>query len=327
MKNDKVTILGPGAYGLSLSLMFYENTHNIILWSHLKEEIEELKQNHGNEKRLPGITIPNEIKFTNNLEEAIKDASIIVFATPAFAIEDICKKLKPIINKKQIICIATKGIQNDSCMFLSEVTKKYLDNPITVIAGPTFAIDLAKLEPAALTIASTDKNAMKLNTELLENNHLKIEQIDDVIGVEFLRAIKNVIAIASGILNGLGNSTSTNAFMITEVLKHFTPFLKKLGGNPNSILTFAGIGDLMLTCTSEKSRNFSFGKIIGETKDKDKITEYLNTNTVEGRYTLESVHQMLKRKNIDLPIIDILYRIIYNYEDPNILIDFLMDKK
>ena len=325
-KNTKVTILGPGAYGISLAYMF--GTHaTVTLWSNDKQEIETILKTRMNQKKLPGVKIKDDVLATDNLKDAVKDAKIIVISTPAFAIEDISKQLKPVVTKDQIICIASKGIQNDTGLFLSEVTRQYLENPIVVLAGPTFAIDLAKKSPAGLTIASEDEDALNLTEQLLRNDNLKLETSQDVIGVEFLRAIKNVIAIASGIVSGLGYPTTTNAFLITKTLQNFKEFLKEIGASEETILTYAGVGDMILTCTSKESRNYSFGEYIGNRKTQKEIQDYISHNTIEGLYTLDSIYHFIHTKDIPFPMIEILYQIIHKNQDPELLITHLIQSE
>ena len=163
--------------------------------------------------------------------------------------------------------------------------------------------------------------------ETLPNETLKLRVSKDIIGIQICGAIKNVIAIASGILMGLGYSNSTQAFLINESLHDIKDMIYYFGGNPKTILSFAGIGDLMLTCTSSKSRNFSFGYLIGSTKNRKKILKYLENNTVEGYNTLDTIYKMLKKKNINIELINCIYDIVYNEDNPNALEKFLIAKK
>lgn len=324
---NKITILGSGAYAIALATVIYQNTKEITLWTNFQKEADELNITRENKLRLPGIAIPEEIKITTDLKAAVKDASIIIFAIPASAVDEVCIKLKGLLTENQILCMASKGIENDTCLFLSEVVEKHFRNPIVVIAGPTFAIDLAKQDPAGLTVASNNHYAMIQVMENLKSNSLKLRQIQDVIGVEFCKSVKNVIAIASGILNGMGYEETTNAFLITESLHDMDQFIKKLGGNPNTIFSFAGVGDLILTCTSSKSRNFSFGTLIGKGEKEEVIKKYKEETTIEGLYTLQSLYQLLSLKKLEMPLIEVLYQIVYKNKDPKKLVTYLISKK
>ena len=178
-----------------------------------------------------------------------------------------------------------------------------------------------------ICIASKTKKAKDYVLESLANDTLKLRPSKDIIGIQMCGAIKNVIAIASGILSGLGYSNSTQSFLINESLHDIKDIIKIFGGKPKTILSFAGVGDLMLTCTSTKSRNFSFGYIVGKTKNQKEINEYLVNNTVEGYNTLDIIYKMLSKKGIEIELITTIYKIIYNGEDPNTLATFLITKK
>ena len=178
-----------------------------------------------------------------------------------------------------------------------------------------------------MALASKTKKAKEYVLNTLANDTLKLRPSKDMIGIQMCGSIKNVIAIASGILSGLGYSNSTQSFLINESLHDIKDIIKIFGGNPKTILSFAGVGDLMLTCTSTKSRNFSFGVIVGSTKDQNKINEYLATHTVEGYNTLEIVYKMLQKKGIEIELITTIYDIVYNGVDANTLATFLVTKK
>jgi glycerol-3-phosphate dehydrogenase (NAD(P)+) len=262
------------------------------------------------------------------MEQVIKDTSIIYLVTASKYTDIVCRNIKPFYKSNIPVCIASKGIEESTEELLSNIVSNILKTKhIAVISGPTFAVDILHNEPVALALGSKSMKAKNMVLNTLRNNQLKLRPTKDMIGIQLCGSIKNVIAIASGILSGLGYSNSTQAFLINESLHDIKHIIYYLGGKPKTILTFAGVGDLMLTCSSPKSRNFSFGYIIGSTKNKDKINEYLNHNTVEGYYTLDTVYKMLRRKNIELGIIKAIYDIVYNGVEPETLADFLITKK
>lgn len=324
----KIAMIGTGAYGLALALMLAKKEKNTItMWTENPDVVLELDNTKKLNSILKGITIPSSICVTTSIEEAMKDASIVFITSTAKYVKEICDAIKPYYKKHMPICIASKGIEESSTMLLSNVVKEELGtNKITCISGPTFAIDLARNEPSALAIAGTDKRSLKLVKNTLENDTLKLRETDDLLGIQICGSIKNIIAIAAGILKGLGYTESTQAFLINESIHDIKNLIKCLGGNPKTILSFAGIGDLLLTCTSTKSRNFSFGYVIGSTKDKNEIKKYLKNNTVEGYYTLESMYRLIKKNKIKLPIIDLIYDIIMNDVDASELAKFLITK-
>lgn len=323
----KVTILGTGAYGISLALMFNKNTKDITMWTKFNDELYILEKKRENSKVLPGIKIPNNIMFTDNMEKAIKDSELIVIAIPAAFCDNVFLELKNYIKKEQHICIATKGIEQDTCLFIVDVLNKYIKTKnIAVISGPSFAIDIASNVPIGLTLATKNKKTETILKDYLQNDVLKLRTTDDIIGTEICGSIKNVIAIASGILDGLGMPESTQAMFITESLHDIKELIKSLGGDGKTILSFAGFGDLLLTCTSTKSRNFRFGLLIGQNKSRDEIQDFIKNTTIEGLYTLKSIHKLLKNKKVNIPIIDLIYDIIFNDVSPNELKKFLIEK-
>lgn len=324
----KVTILGAGAYGLALASMCDENQCDITLWNRFEEEVEELKKVRRNMRKLPQYEIPLTMNITCNMEEAIKDSQLIIIAVPAGFVDSICLQLKNYIKKDQHICIASKGIEQDSCEFIHSVVKRHIETDnLSVISGGGFAVDMIKKVPIGLSLATTNDETAATVSKALQNDYLKLRRTDDIIGTEICGSIKNIIAIAAGMLDGMDLPISTKTMFITESLHDIKGLIKALGGDKKTILSFAGFGDLLLTCTSEKSRNFTFGKLIGEGKDSSVIQEYMNNTTVEGLYTLKSIYTLLNNQHVDMPIIDLVYDIIYNDESPKKLIKFLNVKE
>lgn len=322
----KIGILGTGAYGLALAHIFHENKNSVIMWTKFEDEKKEIEETRINSKVLPGVIIPNEIKISNSLEEVCMDQDIVVIAIPAAFVCSVSKEIKPYL-KDQVLLVASKGIEQETCLFLNEVLAKHHDvSKLCVMAGGTFAIDIISGMPVGLSIASKNKTAIEVVRSALENSHVKLRATDDLYGVEICSSIKNVIAIAAGILDGLGANESTKSMFLTESLHDIMELINKLGGNPRTILSFAGFGDLLLTCTSTKSRNFVFGQTL-VTKSKNEIEEYKKTHTIEGLYTLESIHQLVNSKNVDIAIIDFIYDIVFHQKDPNLLLEFLVIKK
>lgn len=323
----KVTILGAGAYAIALSLMFNENNCDITLWEKFEEQANQLRKDRVNKQTLPGVVIPENIKIESNLKESIKDSELIVIAIPAAFVDKTAKELAKYIKSEQHICIATKGIEQDTCLFIDDVIKKHIKTKnIAVISGPSFAIDIANKAPVGLALATKNKKARDLIHKALENKTLKLRDTNDVIGVEICGSIKNVIAIAAGIINGMGLPESTQATLITESLHDIKELIKALGGDGKTILSFAGFGDLLLTCTSTKSRNFSLGHLIGKKASKEEIEKYINNTTIEGLYTLKSIYKLIKHKKVDIPIINLIHDIVFYGKDPNEIKTFLIEK-
>lgn len=321
-----IGILGTGAYGIALALVLDENKNHVTMWTRFEEEKNKIVTTRMNEKVLPGVKIPETISITTSIEEACLNQDIIVIAIPAAFVSDIGEAIAP-YTKDKILVIASKGIEQNTCLFLSDVLAKNNDiSKLCVIAGGTFASDIVQKKPVGVSLAYNNEEAGQLVKSCFQNEHFKVRLTDDIYGVEVCSSIKNVVAIASGILDGLGATDSTRAMFITESLHDIMELIDKLGGNKKTILSFAGFGDILLTCTSTQSRNFSFGRVLA-TGTKEEIEEYKSTHTIEGLYTLESIHQLVKDKHVDIPIIDLIFEIVFNGKDPNSLFTFLIEKK
>lgn len=323
---EKIAIIGTGAYGLSIALSLLKKNKHICMWVESEEKVEFLNKNRKNSGILPNIEIPESIEFSNNYEYVINDTTIVFIAVAAKFVNSVTKELSKYNLKNKHFCILSKGIEQNTCEFVTEVFKRNIKTKnLSVISGPSFAIDLANNQPIGLSIASKNKESMNIIKKVLENDTLKLRTTNDVIGVELCGSIKNVIAIAAGILEGLGYTESTRSFLITESLHDIKSLIYGLNGNKKTILSFAGVGDLLLTATSTKSRNYSYGILIGQ-KKLEEADKFVNNTTVEGYYTLKSIYTLIKRKKIDMPIINLIYQIIINKKDPEKLVEFLIKK-
>ena len=321
----KVGVLGAGAFGLALSHILVKNNVTVEMWTHSEDEAKALDKTRTS-KKLNGYKIQKEIKFTTNLEETVEDKDLIVMAIPAFAFEDVTKQLTKYIKKKQPVLIATKGIQQNTCLFLNDVFSKYLKNSVAVISGPTFAVDMIKDAPIGFSMATKSHKTEMIIRKCFENSTTKFRRTRDITGIEICGSIKNVMAIASGMLEGMGVTDSTRALFLTESMNDIKELIDALGGKKKSILSFAGFGDILMTCTSKNSRNFSFGYLIGSGASKEEIDKYLANTTVEGMYTLKSIHKLVRRKKVKMPIINLIHDIIEGKKDKEEMLRFLISK-
>lgn len=319
----KCVVIGSGAFGFAIAVNLLKNGNDVIVWCSSKDKLNEIQSG---KEIIPGIKIPTEMKFTDSIKDAVIDADVIYLMTSAKYIGDVTKKINKYAKKDAIYCIGSKGIEQGSCEFVHEVFKKNSNNSnYAVISGPSFAVDLASGEPIGFSLAASNRRTSKLIIETLSSNSVKLRKSSDMIGVELCGSIKNVIAVAAGIITGLGYNESTRSFLIVESMHDIKWLIKVLGGRKKTILSFAGIGDLLLTCTSVKSRNYSYGILLGK-KDFDGAKKYLETTTVEGYYTLKSIYTLLNRKKIKMPVVDLIYSIVMNNDDPEKLATFLINK-
>lgn len=323
----RVGLFGTGAYGIALASVLVDNNVEVTMWTKFKEEKEQLEKTRRNDNLIKGYILPESIKLTNDVSDCVRDKEILIIAIPAAFVDGLCNELKLYTTENQHICIATKGIEQNTGLFIDNIVKKYINtDKIAVISGPSFAKDVVTKKPIGLTLATTNDETKKIIKDALCNDYLKLRHTYDVVGTEICGSIKNVIALASGMLDGLGANDSTRAMLITEAVHDIEEIIEAFDGDPRTVLSFAGFGDLLLTCTSSNSRNFAFGQLVGKGISKDEIDNYLSNTTVEGYYTLESIYQLLNDKNVNIPIIDLIYEIIKNGKNAKELLTFLVEK-
>lgn len=322
----KISILGTGAFGMALASIFYDNKCSIKMWTNSEEERDMLLKNRKSDKI--DFVIPSDIVISTDMEEVMSGSDIIVLAVPAKFTDSTSKEVSKYFKSKQVICIASKGIEQNSCRFLYDIVRNNVGTSnIGVISGGTFAVDIVNKVPVGFSLATRSNFTKEVIMKAMANYYVKLRHTRDVIGTEICGSIKNVIAIASGMLDGMGYPISTSSMFITESLHDIKALIKALGGDKNTILSFAGFGDILLTCTSPKSRNYTLGKLIGEGKSKEEIDSYINSTTIEGLYTLYSIKRLLRNKKIKMPIINLIYDIIVNGKDVNELSKFLIEKE
>ena len=310
-----ITILGCGVFGSALSTMFEENNCNITMWNKFDEEIKELKkENLG-------------INYTTNLEESIKNSELIVIAIPIAFLNATIKELSKYYNNQSIL-IASKGINIEDNLFAHEIINKYLNtNNIGAISGGTFAIDMKNKKIMGITLGTKSNLLKKQVKKSLENKYLKIQYTNDLLGTEICGSIKNVMAIGYGLLEGAGYPESTRFLFLTEAIYEINKLITSLKGNSQTIMSYAGIDDITMTCTSSKSRNYSFGYLIGNNSPKNEIENFKNKNTIEGLGTAKAIHNLCKNKNIYLGLCNTIYNILYKDTNPNSIIEYLEKKE
>ena len=306
-----ITILGCGVYGSAIASVLLENKTNVTMWNKFEKEINELKNKY------------NSINFTTNIEKAIENTDLIIIAIPVNFIESTIKELKPFYQEQDIL-IASKGIDTINNKFAYEIVKDTLNTEnIGVISGGSFAIDMQNKKVLGLTLGTTIPSIKTKVKQCLENNYIKIQYTNDYIGVSICGSIKNVMAIGFGILDGANYPESSRFLFLTEAIYEIKKLIKELNGNEETIMTYAGIDDIMMTCTSQKSRNYTLGRLLGENKPSKEIEEYKNNTTIEGLGTSLSIYKLTKEKNIYLPITNIIYNILYENQNFNTLIEYL----
>lgn len=306
-----VTILGCGVYGLALAHSFLENDVKINLWSKFEKEVKSF-----GEKYLS-------FNFTTDLKLAIKDSDLIVIAIPVAYIEETIVSLKDSYDGQDIL-IASKGIDTINQKFAYEIIRDYLgDVPVGAISGGTFAKDMNEKKVMGLTLGTTVASIHEKVDKCLASKFLKIQHTNDLVGVSVCGSIKNVMAIGFGMLDGANYPPSSRFLYLTEAIYEIQKLITILGGSPNTILSYAGIDDIMMTCTSNQSRNYTLGRLLGENCSLEELNHYKETTTIEGLGTAEAIFKLAKNQKIELPLSNMIYQILYEDKEFINLIELL----
>lgn len=308
----KIAILGLGAYGIALAKAFYLNDNKVAMWSKFNDEVEIVNLKRENKSLLPNIKIPKDIVITNDLKECIDKAKIIVLAVPQSAVREISRMIAGFIQKDQVICLVSKGIEQNSNKFLSDVVyEETKSENICMLSGPSFASELATKSMLGMVVASNSDMAKMAVKVCLENDNICINLSKDIIGVQICAICKNILAIGMGILDGMRVSESTRASIFANFTNDLRIILEVLGGKSYTIFSYAGIGDMILTGMSTKSRNYLFGKLIGSGMSVNEALDNMKLKTIEGFCSTEAVYELLKEKQIEVTSINALYGILF----------------
>ena len=314
----KIVILGAGALAIALTKVINHEQNEVVLWTKFEREKEDVRHSRENTKLFPGVRIDEDVKITNNLQKAITDANVIINVLPFAALKEIVELLKPIYNKEQIILSATKGIDETNFMTSTKIFEKGLGTTkLAAISGPSFAIEIANKENISFMLGSKDEETIKVLKEILNAETIKIEATDDIEGIQLAGGIKNAIAIGAGIIDGLKAADSTKASYVAMGMADMAKLISCLGGQKETAYTYAGVGDLLLTCMSPTSRNNMFGTYIGQGFSVDQAFAKMGGKVVEGYAVIKTLYKYAKENNVKLYTIDTLYNIIYENGDKN----------
>ena len=323
----KIAVLGSGAWGTVIASMLADDNKNVQIYGVVKEEIEEIKSFHTNVKYLgKNFKVNESVEATLSFEDCVKDADIIVFAVPSFAIKETAIKLIPHINEKTIIVNLAKGFDKETGGTLGETIRKTLPEfargNVVSLLGPSFAEEVGEKQFTAITASAEREESARLVQEVFSNGYFRVYTNTDTIGAEYCSSLKNIIALASGISDGLGFKVNTRAALITRGMAEIKRFVKHFGGKEETCFSLAGVGDLILTCSSTTSRNYTAGFTIGSTSVEN--FNATNKKTVEGVYALEIAYNTAIKNAIYAPIITAIYNVIFNGKNPKDEIKSLM---
>lgn len=312
----KIGILGAGALAIALTKVIDNEKYNITLWTKFEMEKEDIMHSRENTKLFPGVRISDDVKVTNDLNEAVVGADVIINVLPFIAVGDIIPLLKPIYDKNQIILSTTKGIDEENFTTSTKLFEKGLGaKKVAALSGPSFAIEIARGDNISFMLGSKDEETIKVITELIDSESIRLEPTDDIEGIQLAGGIKNAIAVGSGMLDGLKAADSTKAAYMAMGMADMAKLIVSLGGKKESAYTYAGIGDLLLTCMSSTSRNFTFGSYVGQGFTVEQAFARMGGKTVEGYKVIRTLHKYAKEKNISLYTINTLYNIIFENGD------------
>ena len=323
----RVCIIGGGSWGSAFALHLGRKNIETKLWIRESEVCEETLRYRENRTFLPGSIFPLSVSFFNNFEDAVKDTEIVFFAVPSKFCRQIFEQTAPLLSSDHIIVNLTKGIEKSTLKRMSELMEEVFSPEfiprIVRLSGPSFAREVAESYPTAVVVASKNLEYSKQIQHLVSNSYFRAYSSEDIIGVEVAGALKNVIAIASGISDGLDFGANSIAALITRGMAEIARLGKKLGAKKETFSGLAGIGDLVLTCTGKLSRNRSLGNELGKGKKLEQIVSGMKM-VAEGINTTLSAQQLVERENVEMPICEQVYQILYLNKNPKIALQDLM---
>lgn len=326
MKN--ITIIGAGSWGCALSRILGDNGHNVLLYDIDEEAVKEINEFHTNSKKLFTSKLPNNVTATTCLKEAIQRNDYILLVVPTAVVRSVLKQINEVINSKKVFINASKGIEPDTFKRVSEIVyeeikQEYLEG-FVVLTGPSHAEEVVN-QKLTVVAAASDNIELAKDVQVMFSNkeYFRVYTCDDLIGAELGGSLKNIYALASGIIEGLGYGVNAKAAIIARALVEMKRLSKALGANEETLNGLTGVGDLVVTCTSNLSRNYQAGYMIGTGDNLDEALSKM-TMVVEGARTCISAYQAAKKYNIYTPIIDAIYDVIYNHQKPKDVIYNLM---
>ncbi len=331
MSTERIAVLGAGSWGTALADVLARNGHATVLWSYEAPVAEDITTQRRNEKYLPGVELHPALSASAHLEEALDGAGVVVSVSPSHVVRGVMEKASAHIGPaRPLLVSASKGIEIRTDLRMSQVLVEVLGqsmaNGCVVLSGPSFAAELARRLPTAVTLASRDEsNAIKVQ-RLFQNEHFRLYTQSDLVGTELGGALKNVIALAAGISDGLGLGTNARAALMTRGLAEIGRLAERLGGEGATLAGLAGVGDLILTCTGDLSRNRRVGLAVGRGEQLEEVLAGM-TAVAEGVRTAEAARDLAHRHGVEMPIVGAVYSILYEKVDPREALALLMSRE
>ena len=324
---NRIAVLGSGSWGTALAIQFARTGRPVIMWGIERDEIQAMNRERCNDAYLPGVPFPEALEVTTHLDDALRDAEDVLIVVPSHAFRETLQRIGDTGIAPRHLAWATKGFETASGLLPHQVAARMLDPdvPTAVISGPTFAAEVAAGLPSAVTIASSDEgNALRLATAI-STTTFRAYTSPDIVGVEVGGATKNVLAIGAGISDGLGFGANTRVALVTRGLMEMTRLGLALGAQRETFMGLSGIGDLVLTCTDDQSRNRRFGLRIAQGATADDALEAIG-QVVEGYYAAKAVRLVAARLSVEMPIVEQVYRIVYEGMAPREAVSALMSR-
>ncbi|QXO17614.1 NAD(P)H-dependent glycerol-3-phosphate dehydrogenase [Vibrio ostreae] len=330
-KAISMSVIGAGSYGTSLAISLARNGANVVLWGHDPEHMARLQADRANHAFLPGIDFPPSLIIEADLQKAVQASRDLLVVVPSHVFGIVLNSLQPYLREDTRICWATKGLEPETGRLLQDVAREVLgdNHPLAVLSGPTFAKELAMGMPTAISVASSDAEFLKQLQEKIHcSKTFRVYANNDFTGLQLGGAVKNVIAIGAGMSDGIGFGANARTALITRGLAEMSRLGAALGAQPETFMGMAGLGDLVLTCTDNQSRNRRFGLALGQGKDVDTAQDEIG-QVVEGYRNTKEVWLLAQRMGVEMPIVDQIYQVLYQGKDARLAAQDLLarDKK
>ena len=320
-----ISIIGAGSWGIALAALLNKNGHTVKMWSKNNEEVEIINTQHTIDRYLPGFIIPEAIVVYNDIEKALESAEIVVMAVPSVAVRECAKKIKQ-YKKECIVVDVAKGIEESTLKRLSEVIQEEIPlAKVVTLSGPSHAEEVVNMRPTAVTVASESMEECNIVAEAFRNEYFRVYPNEDIIGVEICGALKNIIALCTGISDGLGLGDNAKAALITRGLAEITRLGMKMGAKTETFCGLAGLGDLVVTCGSKHSRNYKAGVLLGEGNSLKDILDKINM-VVEGVNTTKAGKKLGEKYEVELPIIEQANEILFEGKEARVAVLELMTR-
>lgn len=320
-----IVVLGTGGWGTAVAMLLCSNGHSVTLWSHDEKKADSLTQTREN-PLLPGVLIPAEITITHTFD-ALERAEMVVFASPSFALRGVARAAAPHLRAGVLLVSLTKGIERGTHLRMSEIIAQECgdQNPVVVLSGPSHAEEVARRLPTGCVSACADLAAAERVQRAFMNEVFRVYTHDDTVGVELAGALKNVAALCCGVSDGCGMGDNTRALLITRALTEISRLAERMGGHKETLAGLAGMGDLIVTCTSQHSRNHHAGVLIGQGKTAQEAMDEVGA-VVEGYYAARSAHELAAQCGVEMPITEAVYRVLYEGEGAAPMVSLLMSR-